>query len=82
MTVKERKSLSFVNKGVPSVISRPKQFTGDLAHAGYSFSFPHSDVKLGSYTGDPNSAHASLGLNFELPFKPLLAPCMGFYPRY
>ena len=45
-------------------------------------SFPHSDVKLGSYTGDPDSAQTSLGLNFELPFKPLLALCMGLDQRY
>lgn len=45
-------------------------------------SFPVSDVKFVSYTGDPDSAQTSPALNFELLFKSLLALCMEFDQRY
>lgn len=71
----------FVNKGMPSGISHPKQFMDELACAGYFFSLFHSlplPWNFDSYRGDPDRAQMSLGLNFELSFKPLLALCTGF----
>lgn len=38
MSIEERKSVFFVNKRMPSGISQTKQFTDDLACAGYFFS--------------------------------------------